>query len=238
MIKTENTTIKITKSFLSFHTWHFKLYDRAFKFCSRKFWEVCATFNNKQFRSNFKLGQNVSVSYALYHLWCYIKNSIRKTDDPPSACELFQSYLFNPKHNRSTAGFQTFDIAGPYILSYKGTTKWNEMRKALKIILLQFLTLSCRVVKRAYVLKQNCSWKLKVFLNVYDVLISPGVKIEVKYTMSKSLKYMIFWNWLFFLKHNCKHKRSFFDRYCMKSDVKDFFRKCEQIRWYLQVPLS
>ena len=63
--KIENITIKITKSFLSFHTWHFKLYNRAFRFCSRKFWEVCVTFNSKQFQNNFKLGQNFSVPYLL-----------------------------------------------------------------------------------------------------------------------------------------------------------------------------
>ena len=48
----------------------------------------------------------------------YKKNSIRQTDNPQSVCELFRSYSYDPKQNRGTAEFQTFDI-GPHILSLK-----------------------------------------------------------------------------------------------------------------------
>ena len=42
-------------------------------------------------------------------------------------CELFRSYLYDPKQNRSTAGFQTFDI-GPHILPLKKTTKQKNLQ--------------------------------------------------------------------------------------------------------------
>ena len=32
--------------------------------------------------------------------------------------------------------------------------------------------------KRAYILKQICSWKLQVCLSVHDNLVSPGVKMD------------------------------------------------------------
>ena len=50
------------------------------------------------------------------------KSNIALTDDHQSAYGLFSSYSYDPKQNRSTAGFQTFDT-GPFILSLKRTTK-------------------------------------------------------------------------------------------------------------------
>ena len=61
-----------------------------------------------------------------------------QTDNRQSTCELFRSCLYDPIQNKSTTGFQTFDT-GSFILSLKRTTK--NIRKTLKIILLQFLTL-------------------------------------------------------------------------------------------------
>ena len=50
------------------------------------------------------------------------KNNATQTDDHQFPCDLFQIYSYGAKHNRSTAGFQTFDT-GPFILSIKRTTK-------------------------------------------------------------------------------------------------------------------
>ena len=75
------------------------------------------------------------------------KNNITQTDDHESACELFRSYSYDLKQNWSTAGLQTFDI-GPFTHSHKRTTK--KIRKALKIKLLDFLTLPCRVVTKGH----------------------------------------------------------------------------------------
>ena len=50
------------------------------------------------------------------------KNNATQTDDHQFPCDLFQIYSYGAKHNRSTAGFQTFDT-GPFILSIKRTIK-------------------------------------------------------------------------------------------------------------------
>ena len=55
--------------------------------------------------------------------------------------ELFRSCSYDPNQNKSSTGFQTFDT-GPFIFSFKITSK--KLRKVPKIILLQFLTVSCR----------------------------------------------------------------------------------------------
>ena len=54
---------------------------------------------------------------------------------------------YDPNQDRSTTAFQTFDT-GPFTLSLKRTTK--KLRKALKIILLQYLTLPCLIVTKEY----------------------------------------------------------------------------------------
>ena len=43
------------------------------------------------------------------------KNNITKTDDRQSACKLFRIYWYDPKQNKSTTGFQTFDTC-PFVL--------------------------------------------------------------------------------------------------------------------------
>ena len=53
---------------------------------------------------------------------------------------------------RSTIGFQTFDKVS-FMLSLKRTTK--KIRKALKIISLSFLILSCQVVTKGHTSGQN-----------------------------------------------------------------------------------
>ena len=73
------------------------------------------------------------------------KNNITQTEDHQSACELIQSCLYDPNQNRSSTGFQTLDKV-LFILSLKRTIKKNC--KALKIILLQYLTVLCRLVTK------------------------------------------------------------------------------------------
>ena len=69
------------------------------------------------------------------------KNNIAQANDHQSTCELFQSCLYDQNQNRRATGFQSFDT-GPITLSLKKTTK--KICRAVSIILLQFLTLSCR----------------------------------------------------------------------------------------------
>ena len=75
------------------------------------------------------------------------KNNITKTDDQQFPRELFRSCLHDPDQKRNTSGFQTFDT-GRFLLSLQRTTE--NIRKALKIILLHSLTLSCRVVTKEH----------------------------------------------------------------------------------------
>ena len=63
------------------------------------------------------------------------KNNVTQTDDHQSECEFFWSCSYDPNQNKRTIGFQLFDT-GLFIISLKTSTK--KIRKALKIILLQF----------------------------------------------------------------------------------------------------
>ena len=71
--------------------------------------------------------------------------------------------------NRSTTGFQTFD-KGPFILSLKRTIE-------KKFIATIFNPLMPGGNKIPYTLNQTCSWKLQICLSVYDLLVTPGMKI-------------------------------------------------------------
>ena len=71
----------------------------------------------------------------------------------------------------------------PFVRSLKRTT--NKISKTVKIILLQFLTLSCPVVR-----------KLQICLSVYGVLVPPevkmcqkGAKVCIKIKVKISQKY-------------------------------------------------
>ena len=99
------------------------------------------------------------------------KSNITQTDNYQFTCEIFRSCLYDLNQSRSTAGFQTFDT-GPFLLLLQKTIK--KIHKALKI----FDPLLPGVNKRAYIHKQTCSLNLQVWLSVYDVLISPGVKMH------------------------------------------------------------
>ena len=72
------------------------------------------------------------------------KNNITQTDDHQSTCELFDSARMIQTKKKSPTRFDK----GPFILSLKRTTK--TIRKALKIIPLQFLILSCQVLMKVY----------------------------------------------------------------------------------------
>ena len=75
------------------------------------------------------------------------KNNITQTDDHQSTCELFDFARMIQTKKRSPTGFDK----GPFILSLKRTTK--TICKALKIISLQFLILSCQVVTKKHKVK-------------------------------------------------------------------------------------
>ena len=71
-------------------------------------------------------GLSVIISVIIH------KNNITQTHDHRSVYELFRSYSYDPKQNRSTAQFQTFDTAS-FILSLERTSK--KIHKTLEIIL-------------------------------------------------------------------------------------------------------
>ena len=99
---------------------------------------------------NFEIISNVDQMLAeLFVITSMIlhKNNITETDDYQFRCEIFWSCSFDANQDRSTTGFQTFDT-GQFLLSLQRTIK--KFRKVLKIILLQFLTLSCRVVTKGH----------------------------------------------------------------------------------------
>ena len=40
--------------------------------------------------------------------------------------------------------------------------------------------------KKAYIHKQTCSWKIQTCLSVYDVLVTPVIKMDEKVSKSES----------------------------------------------------
>ena len=99
---------------------------------------------------NFKIVWNLDkilVHVMLINPVIVYKNNITQTEDHQSACEVFQRCSYDPNQYRSSTGCQTFDT-DPSILSLKRTIK--NPHKALKIILLQFVTVSCRVVTKGH----------------------------------------------------------------------------------------
>ena len=70
--------------------------------------------------SKWRFRFNPPIHPWKYQVWTNIfyKNNITQTDDHQSACELIRSYSYDPKQNRSTTGFQTFDT-GLFIHSLK-----------------------------------------------------------------------------------------------------------------------
>ena len=76
-------------------------------------------------------------------MWLYLKIISHKLTIISSCLSYFEVTCMI--QTRSTAGFQTFEI-GPFLLSRQRIMK--KIHKALKIILLQFLTLSSLVVTK------------------------------------------------------------------------------------------
>ena len=94
-----------------------------------------------------------------------------------------------------------------FILAPKRTIK--KLRKALKIILLQFSTVPCRVVTKEYTnLKRPAAESCSLFKCVWrfsTIRRENGLKRSTE-SLKKSLKSMIVWNWLFFWRRNSKYK--------------------------------
>ena len=146
----------------------------------------------------------VIISVIIY------KNNITQNDDHQFPCELFRSNLYNPNHNRSTTGFQTFDTS-PFLLLIQRTIK--KISKSLKIMLLQSLTLSYLVVTKGHTYLNKpaaevaglfeCVWRFGTTWRENRLKRS---QVTYQNQSKKSLQNMIFWNWLFFFRRNSKHK--------------------------------
>ena len=123
------------------------------------------------------------------------KNNIKQTDDHQFACELFEAA---PMIQTKKGAQQYSNHSIQVHVNFKPLKK---VHKALKIILLQFLTLPCRLVTKGHThfnksAAESCRF-VEVCMTFWYHLECKQVNKEKRYaskSKSKSLKNMIFWN--------------------------------------------